>query len=373
MQIERFNVEVPRPPLPTEVIIGKNILSNIADTIDLSRYTQFVIVTEDQLKAPFGSKLQEGLQKTGKPVHIFTSEGSEANKTEEEADRILDNILTIEPTIDRKLAVFALGGGVIGDVVGYDAGRTLRGVDIFQVPTTLLAMVDSALGGKTAVDHRGIKNRTGSFHLPRGTVEDIDVLKSLPERQIVSGLAELVKHSFLDPKIFEFIFKSERAGKSVMNDDDSLIEGLKLSAKYKMSIVSQDYEERTGARQVLNLGHTLGQAIEAAAGLNDLTHGEAVAIGMAGIILMSHELKMLSDLDKNLMLATMRKFKLPTSTRGINRDLLWKIIAQDKKAVNGIPKFVLLEGIGKPRVGLQVAKEVIDRALDLTAPEWGSR
>ncbi|MDP2585350.1 MAG: 3-dehydroquinate synthase family protein [Candidatus Levybacteria bacterium] len=366
---QRFDLEVPRPPLPTAVIIGKDILRNIPDAIDLSGYTQFVIVIEDQLRVPFGSKLEEGLRKTGKSLNIFTSEGSELNKTEKEADRIINNILTIEPQIDRKLAVFAVGGGVIGDVAGYCAGRTLRGVDIFQVPTTLLAMVDSSLGGKTAVDHGGIKNKIGSFHLPRATIMDTDVLKSLPERQITSGFAEFVKHAFLDPEIFKFI--SGENARTIMDNGDKLIEGLKLSAKYKMSIVGQDYEEKTGIRQVLNFGHTLGQAIEAAAGLEKLTHGEAVAIGMAGIILMSNELKMLSDQDKEIMLGTMKRFNLPTSTSrivDIDRKLLWKIIAQDKKAINGVPKFVLPEGVGRFKVGCSVDKEIVNHALDLIAP-----
>lgn len=364
-ETRRVDLEVKRPPLPTTVVIGKNILSNIPDAIDLSGYTQFVIVTEEQLIVPFGSKLEEGLRKTGKPVHVLTSVGSESNKTEEEADRILAGVLQINPPIDRKILILALGGGVMGDVTGYVAGRTLRGVDYFQVPTTLLAMVDSSLGGKTAVDYEGVKNRIGSFHLPRATVEDIDVLRSLPERQITSGLAEFVKHAFSDPEIFEFI--SGEDGKSIMEDSDKLIEALRLSARYKMGIVSQDFEERIGVRQVLNLGHTLGQAIEAAAGLTTLTHGEAVAIGMAGIILMSNELKILSDQDRDMMLNTMERFNLPTSTFGIvdiDRESLWKIIAQDKKAVNGVPKFVLLEGIGKPKPGCLVDREIVNHALD---------
>lgn len=361
-ETRRVDLEVKRSPLPTAVVIGKGILSNIPDAVDLSGYTQFVVVTEEQLRVPFGSKLEEGLQKTGKPVHVITSEGSELNKTEEEADKILANVLQLDPPIDRKILMLALGGGVMGDVAGYVAGRTLRGVDYFQIPTTLLAMVDSSLGGKTAVDYGGIKNRIGSFHLPRATIEDIDVLKSLPERQIISGLAEFVKHAFLDQEIFKFI--SGENGKSIMEDSDKLIEGLRLSARYKMSIVSQDFEEKTGVRQVLNLGHTLGQAIEAAAGLEKLTHGEAVAIGTAGIILMSNELKMLSDQDRNKMLDVMKRFNLPISTSGIDRDLIWKIMAQDKKAVNGVPKFVLLEGIGRPKAGCLVDKEIVNHALD---------
>lgn len=362
--IERFHVEVPRPPLSTEIVIGKNLLGNLSKVVDTSKYSGFVTITEENelLKDKLGSKLVEGIYDPAKSIDVFTFPGSEKNKTEEISDKILGKILKIDPPVDRNVLILALGGGVVGDMAGYIAGRCLRGVDYFQVPTTLLAMVDSSLGGKTAVDYGGVKNRIGSFHLPRATIEDIDVLKSLPERQIASGLAEFVKHAFLDPEIFKFI--SGEDGKSIIEDSDKLIEGLRLSARYKMGIVSQDFEEKTGVRQVLNLGHTLGQAIEAAAGLEKLTHGEAVAVGMAGIILMSNKLKMLSDQDKDMMLDIMKRFNLPTSTSSIDRDVIWERMAQDKKAVNGVPKFVLLEGIGKSKAGCLVDKQIVDDVLE---------
>lgn len=367
-ETRRFKLEVPRPPLPTEVVIGQDILNRIPSVIDLSGYTQFVIVTEEGLEAQFefGSKVKEGLQKTGKPVHIFTSEGSERKKTEEEADKILAGVLRIEPQIDRKLLMLAVGGGVMGDVVGYVASRALRGVDYFQVPTTLLAMVDSSIGGKTGVDFDDIKNRVGSFHLSRATIEDIDVLKKLPKRQITSGFAEFVKHAFLDENIFKFILgESDR---SIIGDRDKLIKGLELSAKYKLGIVSQDYEEKTGVRQVLNLGHTFGHALETGAGLEKLTHGEAVAIGLTGAISMSYRLGLLSAENTRGMIDVIIRFGLPRSTKGIvdiDRNLLWKIMASDKKAVNGVPKFTLLEGIGRPKVGCLVDKKIVDEVLDL--------
>lgn len=366
----RFDLVVPRPPLPTQVVIGKDILRKVSGEVDLSPYNLFVIITENRLMYPFGAKLTEGLQKTGKPVRVFTSEGSEKNKTLAEASRILTDVLKIGSGVGRKTTlIFALGGGVIGDVGGLVAKLALRGIDCDQVPTTFLSMVDSSLGGKTGVDHEGLKNRIGAFHQPKATIMDIDNLESLPPREIGSGFGEAIKHAFSDPKIFKFI--SGENIESIMKNDRKLIRLLELSARYKMSIVSQDFEEKTGVRQVLNLGHTLGHAIETAGGLMQFTHGEAVAIGLTGTILISNKLGLLSEQDKNKMLEVMKRFNLPTSTADVHRDVridrdsLWKIISSDKKVINGVPKFVLLKGIGKFKAGCQVDAKIVNAALDV--------
>ena len=372
--LQRFSLEVPRPSLFTKIVVGKDILPNISRVVDLDGYNRFIIVTEDKLANSYslGLKLKEGLKEADKPIKVITSEGTEKNKTLTEANRILKEVLS-DPEIDRKTTlILNLGGGVIGDVGGFVASQALRGIDCFQIPTTLLAMADSSLGGKTGVDYKDIKNRIGLFHLPRATIMDIDVLKKLPERQIISGFGELIKHAFSDIEIFNFV--SGENIESIMKDEDKLIKLLELSARYKMGIVTQDFEEKTGARQVLNLGHTLGHAIESVGGLKQFTHGEAVAIGLTGIILISNKLELLSDQDKNKILEVMRQFKLPTSTVNVNRDIhidkdqLWKIMGSDKKAVDGIPKFVLIEGIGKLKTGCKVEREMVDRALDVVNP-----
>lgn len=366
---QRISFEVNRSALTTDVIIGKNILENLSNLVVLSTYSQFVIITEKNIGDNYGSQLIKGLGLTsGQKTHTFNLEGGEVNKTKENAGKIMGKILALkDPPVDRKTTLLlALGGGVVGDMTGYIASESLRGLDYFQIPTTLLAMADSSLGGKTGVVYENIKNMIGSFHLPAATIMEIDILESLPRRQIISGFGELIKHAFLDPKIFKFI-SGETIG-SILENDDKLIKLLKLSAEYKMSIVSQDYEEKTGKRKVLNLGHTLGHAFETVTGLGKLTHGEAVAIGLTGIIVMSNRQDLLSDTDTLAMLKIMHEFNLSGLTdtvSDVDRNLLWETIVRgDKKTVNGMPGFVLLKGIGEPEVDCKVDRELFNRVLD---------
>lgn len=358
--MQRFNLKITRTPLPLEVIIGKSILKNIARIVNLSTYTQFVIITDSQVNQLFSDQLREGLKKIKKPIHLFKIPPGEINKTEEKADKILAQILKIKPPIDRKILILAFGGGVIGDMSGYIAARLLRGIDCFQLPTTLLAMTDSSLGGKTGVDFEGITNMIGLFHLPRAVIMDIDVLRTLSDRQWQSGLAELVKHGFLEPHLFELLLKTNNYELKI--NKHKLIQALKLSAQYKMSIVNQDFEEKTGLRKVLNFGHTIGRALETASKFK-LTHGEAVAIGMSASLLISQKQGLLSQKEMRKMLNLMKKFDLATETTKIDLKKLWQAMKQDKKAVKGIPRFVLLKGVGKPKIDCQVDKKIINQVL----------
>lgn len=356
-----FDVEIKRDPLISGIIIGRNILERVAELTDLSRYTQFVIVTEPQVNNNFGQQLIRGL-KTSRPVHVFETKGGEINKTENEADKIVTKLSGLKNLpVDRKTLLLALGGGVVGDMTGYIAGKYLRGVDYFQVPTTFLAMVDASLGGKTAVDHRDFKNMIGLFHLPKAIIMDIVTLETLPDRQFKSGMGELIKHAFLSPELFSRL--SKISARSLRANDSELIDLLMLSAHYKMSIVEQDYEEKTGARKVLNFGHTLGHALETAMGLGHYTHGEAISIGMAGAIMISHLEGLLSKEDMNKMLSILKRFGLPIKTSNVDLNLLRQVMSYDKKSIGGKPRFVLLEGIGKPKIDCEVDKKVINRVL----------
>lgn len=360
-EIESLDFEVPRPPLSCKVVIGKDIFRNITSVINLRNYSQSVIITEPGINDLFGELLINSLKKIDKTVTLLEIKGGESNKTENAADKILKELLRLTPTIDRNSLIMALGGGVVGDITGYVAGRILRGLDYLQIPTTLLAMVDSSLGGKTAVDFDGLTNMIGLFHLPKIVVMDVTVLKTLPEEQWQSGFAELLKHGFLEPKLFSLLVKLDDS--VLKKDKEILIEALKLSAQFKMKIVNKDYEEKTGARKVLNFGHTVGRALETATGLSRFTHGEAVAIGMATSILISLKQGLLPKKIAQTMLNIIKKFKLPIKTEGIGLKLLWQAMRRDKKAVGGIPQFVLLEGIGKPKVNYQVDEKIIDKVF----------
>lgn len=362
--IERISAEVKRPSLNTEVIIGKNILENVASLVDLSNYSQFVIITDEVVKEKFASQVMRGLKPTpNQKVHVFNLRGGEVNKTEDKADEIMTRILAIKnPPIDRKTLLLALGGGIVGDMTGYIAGKSLRGLDYMQIPTTLLAMVDASMGGKTGVDHNGITNMVGLFHLPKATIMDVATLENLPDRELKSGMGELAKHALLYPKLFKFISHIDIDPQTIRKNDIQLINMLKLSAEYKMSIVGQDFEEKTGARKELNLGHTIGRALETATGLTRFSHGEAVSIGMAAAIMISNLEGLLPKEDADMMLGFIKKLGLPTAS-DVNLELLWQAISHDKKSVGGEPGFVLLEGIGKPRIDCKVDKKVIDKVF----------
>lgn len=360
-KIKQINLKVPRPVLSCEIVIGTTILGKVPKIVDLTSYAQFVVITDNKINHLHGLKVVKKLKKEDKPIHLFKIPSGEKSKTEAEADKILAQILKIKPPIDRKILILALGGGVIGDITGYVAGKCLRGIDYFQLPTTLLAMVDSSLGGKTGVDFERITNMIGLFHLPCVVIMDIEVLKTLSDRQWRSGLAELIKHSLLEPKLFDFLSKTN--SHKLKTNSKNLIKALTLSAHYKMSIVSQDFEEKTGLRKVLNFGHTIGRALETATNLSRFTHGEAVAIGMSAALLISQKQGLLSQKEMRKMLNLMKKFDLPTETTNIDLKKLWQAMKQDKKAVKGIPRFVLLEGIGKPKIDCQVDKKIINQVL----------
>lgn len=360
---QKLSFEIKRPNLNSEVIIGKNILENVASLVDLSNYTQFVIITEKNIWDRFGPQLKKGLSSTSsQKIHVFDVKGGEINKTEDNANEIMAGILALKnPPVDHQTLLLAFGGGMIGDMTGYIAGKSLRGLDYLQIPTTLLAMVDASLGGKTGVDHNGITNMIGLFHLPKATIMDIATLESLSDREFKSGMGELVKHAFLYPKLFELMSNMDL--KNMRQNDPQLINMLKLSAQYKMSVVGQDFEEKTGVRKELNLGHTIGRALETATGLTRFSHGEAVSIGTAVAIMISNLKGLISERDMEVMLSFIRKFGLPTTASNIDLELLWQAISHDKKSVGGEPRFVLLEGVGKPKIDCRVDKEVINQAL----------
>lgn len=362
---QKLSFEIKRPALNTNVIIGKNILGKLDSLIDLSSYTQFIIITEKNIGTRFDFQLMRGLSLIpGRSIYEFNIKGGEINKTENNANKeIMARIFSIEnPPVDRKTTlVLALGGGVVGDMAGYVAGKILREVDILQLPTTFLGMVDSSLGGKTAVNYNGITNRIGVNHLPIATIMDTATLKSLSDREFKSGMGELIKHAFLSPELFEFMSKIDP--ETLHKNDAQLIKILQLSANYKMGVVGRDFEEKTGVRQELNLGHTIGRALETAVGLEKLTHGEAVAIGTLGAILISYKSKLLSDHDTVAMIRLLKRFNLLVSVSDVDENLLWEAMGLDKKSVGGEPRFVLLKGIGKPKTDCKVDKGIIEEVL----------
>ncbi|MEE9275625.1 MAG: 3-dehydroquinate synthase, partial [bacterium] len=255
--------------------------------------------------------------------------------------------------MDRGCGVVALGGGVIGDLAGYAAATYLRGIPYVQAPTTLLAQVDSAVGGKTAIDHRAGKNLIGAFYQPAAVVSDLGVLRTLPARELRAGLAEVVKHAAIaDPRLFAYLERN--AGRILRLQPAALERVVAANCRIKARVVEAD-EREAGLRQTLNFGHTLGHAVEALAGYSRrLLHGEAVAIGMAAAARLSAAAGVCPPGDAERLIALLERFGLPARMRRApEAGRLRRLVGRDKKTRGGRARFVLLERIGRVRTGCE--------------------
>jgi 3-dehydroquinate synthase len=268
----------------------------------------------------------------------------------------------LSAALDRKSALVALGGGVIGDIAGFAASTYMRGIDFVQVPTTLLAQVDSSVGGKTGVNHPMGKNMIGTFWQPRLVWVDIETLKSLPRREFLSGLAEVIKYGVIwDEGLFRFL--EEKRDEVLGLDNDTLTHLVRLSCEIKANVVSKD-ERESGLRAILNYGHTIGHAIETVTGYTRYLHGEAVAIGMYAEARLSRDVGLLDDSGlvriKELLEAYGLPAALPVET---DFPLLMASMKLDKKTVSGDLTFILPEEIGRVRIQRGLPEEEIEKVF----------
>ena len=275
----------------------------------------------------------------------------------------------LENKLDRKSLIISFGGGAVGDLAGFVAATYMRGIRFIQVPTTILAH-DSAVGGKVAINHPLGKNMVGAFHQPEAVVYDLDYLKTLPEKELRSGFAEVIKHSLISDENFYSWLREEIQSLNEMTDSQ-MLEFLTKGIQIKGAVIAED-ERETGVRAFLNFGHTLGHAIEAEAGFGEVTHGEAVAIGMLFSLRLSRELL---GLNFNIEAFTIWLESLGYETSipaGVSNDRLLERMKQDKKTVNGAIRFVLLEKIGMPSL-IEVEESVLMMNLEKFAGEGDVR
>ncbi len=302
------------------------------------------VVTNPLVKGLYGDALMEGLSSAGglNPLLVIVPDGEEY-KNLEEAGKIYDTL--VEHRFERGSPIIALGGGVIGDLAGFVAATYLRGVPYVQVPTTLLAQVDSSVGGKTAVNHPGGKNLIGSFYQPRAVLIDPSTLKTLEKREVLAGLAEVVKYGIiLDPSFFTFL---EENTEGLLGLDEAVVtEAIRRSCEIKAAVVAEDERETTGRRAVLNLGHTFGHAIEALSGYGVYRHGEAVAMGMVMAAKFSVRLGLCTAEVAGRVEGLLRALGLPVSPPAIEAGEFIESMHHDKKVVGGRLCFVLIEDIG---------------------------
>ncbi len=327
---------------------------------DAGLTAQAYLISDEDVFARYGMRAQAALEAADIPVHAYTVPPGEASKSLETAAAVYDWL--IERRAERGHTIVALGGGMVTDLAGFVAATYARGLPLVQTPTSLLAMVDAAVGGKVAVNHPRSKNAIGAFYQPRFVLADVSTLRTLPEREL-SGWAEAIKHALiLDAELLTFF--EEQAEAVLRLEPEPTTEAIRRSVAVKAAVVSEDEREETGRRTLLNYGHTVGHAIEAATAYGRFRHGEADAIGMTVAAVISRRLGLLSPEEERRQRELLERFRLPTGAHDIDRATVISAMTLDKKVRAGAVRWVLLEGIGRAVVRDDVPQSVVEEALD---------
>jgi len=317
------------------------------------------IVSDDQVFPLYGDRVKEVLGEAGFTVGSMVVPNGERSKSFETAVSLYD--LLVEHRAERSDCIVALGGGVVGDLAGFVASTFLRGLPLVQVPTSLVGMVDAAIGGKVAVNHPEGKNLIGAFYQPRLVLADIQTLTTLPRRELISGWAEVIKHAMIrDPRLLELLEEQSQALLDLKEDITADV--VALSAAIKAKIVSEDEKER-GVRIILNYGHTVAHGLEAATGYERFLHGEAVAIGMVGAAMISQHLGLLPQAVVQRQGELLRRFDLPTDCSGVDIGKVLQAMELDKKVREERLRWVLLTDIGQPVIRDDVPNEVVESVI----------
>jgi len=354
-----------------DVYIGRDILDRAALLIAKGNWAQrYFLVTDANVAARHGERLADIFRKAGLPVETIVFPGGEKSKTMATAVTVAEELL--RRGADRTTGLIALGGGVVGDLTGFVASIFMRGIACVQFPTTLMAQVDSSIGGKTGVDLPAAKNMLGTFHQPKAVFADLSFLRTLPAAEMSNGLAEIVKCAVIDdPGLLE-ILESRAAVLKRGDDLDALLPVIARTGEIKKKIVEIDEKEH-GLRRILNFGHTLGHAIEAAAAYA-IPHGEAVSIGMAGALALSERLGHLPAADRERIVALLQRMDLPVRLPGgLDSEDIMAGMERDKKKAGGMVHFVLLKRPGMPFVNGGIPTERIRETIAALQPEQARR
>lgn len=344
-----------------KIVIGQGILSGLGARLkSLKIGTDAVVVTSPVIRRHHGNALAAGLKKNGFSVKFFEVPEGEQSKSAQVAFPLMEQIARYDS--NKGVFIVAFGGGVIGDLAGYVAASYKRGVPYVQVPTTFLAQIDSAIGGKVAIDLPVGKNLIGAFYQPKIVWSDVSVLSTLDKRQMRNGLAEAVKYGVIaDKKLFSYIVRNYRW---LLDLQPATLEEVVLRcSRIKARVVVADEKETKGIRTILNFGHTVGHAIEAAGGYNRYHHGEAVALGMRVAAEISRQKGMLSAADCKKLNGLLSDIGLPGKIKGVPLADILRIMQHDKKFQKGQNRFVLAQKIGRVKVVTGVPSSVIQKSI----------
>ncbi|MEY2507190.1 MAG: 3-dehydroquinate synthase [Verrucomicrobiota bacterium] len=340
-----------------DVIVGHRLLENTGALIaERLRPGACGVISDDNVAGHFAAGVLESLRAAGCQPTLITVAPGEVSKTMPGAEALCDRM--IEAGLDRASFVVALGGGMIGDLAGFVAAIYHRGIPCVQVPTTLLAQVDSSIGGKTAVNTSAGKNLIGAWHQPALVISDVDTLATLPPRELRQGYAEIIKHAVIrDAEMFATLHASQRADLAAL---------VRRNVETKAAIVAADERETTGERALLNFGHTVGHAIERAGEYRDFLHGEAVSLGIVAACEISVRKAGLAETERGRIVRTLEVFGLPTQLPpDFPKEKIQSAIRFDKKFAAGAIRFVVVPKIGEARLATDVTIADIESAIAL--------
>lgn len=323
------------------IFIDKGLINNVGDYVSqISSCKRICIITDDNLNVLYGEKIKNHIEEKGYTVNIISIKPGEKSKSFENLLPIYNSLVNFN--ITRSDLIIAFGGGVVGDIAGFVAATFLRGIKFIQIPTSLLAQVDSSIGGKVGVDLESGKNLVGSFYHPHCVLIDVDILRTLPEKYFTDGMGEIIKYGCIRDKT---LFKDlEKYNKVELKDNIENI--IFRCCDIKRSIVERD-ERDIGERMLLNFGHTIGHSIEKAYKYEGYTHGEAVAIGMNMITKISESKGLTNEGVSNRLKNILNKYNLPYNVHELNKEKLLQGIMVDKKNINDNLNLVIIKEFGK--------------------------
>lgn len=342
------------------VHVGDGILSLLpADLVAMRVGRKVAVLTHPEIPRSSRGTLKAMLRAWGFEVTMLEVRPGERSKRLTVAARLFDQLARAR--FDRSSTLVGLGGGVVGDLGGFVAAAYMRGIGLIHVPTTLLAMVDSSIGGKTGVNHAGVKNLIGAFYQPVAVLADVRLLATLPDRELSSGLAEVIKTAVIgDAALFDYLEGHLEA--ILQRDSQALVDVITRCAAFKARIVEADEQDRR-ERQVLNYGHTIGHAVEAATGFGRFTHGEAVAIGMALEAKLAQRIGVVDAGTVERQNALLARARLPTAARRLDRRAVVRALRLDKKVRDGVVHCPLLRGVGKVLLEQEVPEALLQEVL----------
>lgn len=342
-----------------DIVIENNFkkLGDAFQTLHISG-KKICIVTDSNVGALYADEVKDVLENTGNRVFVYTFPAGEEHKTLDTVENVYEFL--IQNKFDRTDMLAALGGGVVGDLTGFTAATYLRGISFIQIPTSLLAQVDSSIGGKTGVDFRAYKNMVGAFYMPKLVYMNCFALNSLSERLFASGLGEIIKHGLICDKEY-YTWLLEHSAEILSRDNDTLEQMIYQSCLIKKTVVEKDPTEK-GERALLNFGHTLGHAIEKLMNFS-LYHGECVVLGIIAALNISKKRGLITEQQLNDAMLMFQNYNFPLTVTGLSSQDVVSVSKNDKKMVSDKIKFILLDGIGTAFIDMTVTDEELIEAL----------